>query len=154
MEAAFWWAVCVGIWLLTLSSISTAEVVTAVVASVPCAVLAVAARRGVEGSWLLRPRWARWLLPLPVAVLGDAVRVLGLAAGVLVGRRIPDGEVRSVDLPRDRPARLQAGRQAAAVLAVGAAPGTVVLDIDEDTGRMLVHALGAGRPRMEEAVRG
>jgi hypothetical protein len=28
----------------------------------------------------------------------------------------------------------------------------VVLDLDDDSGRMLLHALGSGRPAMEEAV--
>lgn len=101
-EVASWWVVCVGLWLLTLSSISTSEVVVATAAGLPCAVLAVLARRAVEGSWPPRPAWACWLLPLPVAVVADSVRVLGLAAGVLVGRRIPEGEVRRVRLPRDR----------------------------------------------------
>lgn len=152
LEGLLWEAACVGLWLLTLSSVNPAEVVVAVVAALPCAALAVAARRAVGGSWRPRPAWARWLLPLPVAVLADTVRVLGLAAGVLLGRRIPDGEVRTVDLPRDRPAGTRRARAAAAAALVSAAPGTVVLDVEMRSGRMLVHALGAGRPAMEEVV--
>jgi multisubunit Na+/H+ antiporter MnhE subunit len=151
-ETLFWWAACIGLWLLTLSSISTPDVVAATAAGLPCAVLAVAARRAVGGSWPPRPAWSRWLLPLPVAVGTDTVRVLGLAAAVLVGRRIPDGEVREAALHRDRAAGRRRTREAAAALLVTAAPGTLVLDADADEGRMLVHALGAGRPSMEEEV--
>lgn len=128
-EVACWWAACVGLWLLTLSSISTSEVLVATAAGLPCAVLAVLARRTVEGAWPPRPAWVRWLLPLPVAVVADTVRMLGLAAGAPVGRRIPEGEIRRVRLPRDRHEGERHTREAAAVLLVTASPGTVVLDV-------------------------
>lgn len=153
LEAVFWEAACTGLWLLTLSSVNTPELATALCAAVPCAVLAVTARRAVGGSWAPRPRWTTWLVPLPVAVLADTARVLARAAGVLAGRRIPDGRVREVRLPRDRPSARWRTRQAAATGLVTAAPGTVVLDVDERSGRMLLHALGDGRPSMEEVVR-
>src|SRR4051794_1105451 len=99
LEALFWEAAGVGTWLLTLSSVSAAELVVAALATAPCAAVAVAARRAVGGSWSPRPRWTAWLVPLPVAVLADTGRVLGRAAAVLAGRRIPDGELREVQLP-------------------------------------------------------
>lgn len=151
-EVLFWEAACVGLWLLTLSSITLSDVVAASAAAVPCAILAVAARRAVRGSWPPHPAWSRWLLPLPVAVVGDTVRLLGLAAGLLVGRRIPDGEVREADLRRDRTAALRRTREAAAAALVTATPGTLVLDVDADDRRIRVHALGDGRPSMEQVV--
>jgi multisubunit Na+/H+ antiporter MnhE subunit len=151
-EIVLWWAACLGLWLLTLSSITLPELVVGAVAALPCAVLAVLARRAVQGSWPARPAWIRWLLPLPVAVVADSVRVLGLAAGVLIGRRIPDGELRRLRFPRDEDAGSRRTREAVAVLLVNTSPGTVVLDID-DSGEMLLHSLGGGRPRMEEVVR-
>jgi multisubunit Na+/H+ antiporter MnhE subunit len=153
VEGVIWLALCVGVWLLTLSSVSTPELVAAVLAAVPCAVLAVVVRRTIGGSWSPRPAWAAWLVTLPVAVLADTVRVLGLAAGVLVGRRLPDGELRELPLPVDRPAGRWHARQAAVGTLVNATPGTVVADVDERTGRVLIHALGDGRPSMEEVVR-
>ena len=153
-EMAFWWAACTGIWLLTLSSVSLSESLVAIGAALPCALLAVAARRAVHGYWPVRPAWARWLLPLPAAVLADTLRVLGLAAGVLVGRRIPPGELRSVDLSPERTTGDRQAHHAVAVLLTTATPGTVVLDVGGRSGRMSFHALGSGRPRMEEVVRG
>jgi multisubunit Na+/H+ antiporter MnhE subunit len=152
-EIALWWAACVGTWLLTLSSVSTPDLVAAVVSGLPCAVLAVLARRAVRGPLAPRTAWLRWLLPVPVAVLADSVRVLGAAAAALVGRRIPQGDLRRVTLPRDDSDRDWQNRQAAAVVLVSASPGSVVLDIDPDSGETLVHELATGRPDVLETVR-
>lgn len=151
-ELVFWWAAAMGVWLLTLSSMSLPEVSIAAASALPCAVLAIASRRAVGGSWPPRPAWLRWTALLPVAVLADGVRVLGRAAGVLVGRRIGEGEIRTVRLPRERPASERRSREAMAVTLISATPGTVVVDLDDRSGRMLLHALGSGRPSMEEAV--
>jgi multisubunit Na+/H+ antiporter MnhE subunit len=152
LEVAFWWAVGVGLWLLTLSSVSGQELVAAIATGLPCAVMAVLARRVVRGPLQPRAAWLRWLLPVPVAVLTDSARVLGVAAGALIGRRIPDGDLRRVSLPRDDSADDWQNRQAAAVVLVSASPGTVVLDVDADTGRALVHELASGRPDVLTAV--
>lgn len=154
LEVASWWAACIGLWLLTLSSISLSEVVVAAAAGLPCAIVAVAARRAVDGSWPPHAGWTRWLVVLPVAVVADTARVLGIAAGVLVGRRILGGDVREEPLLRDRTAALRPTREAAATLLVTATPGTLVLDADAEHGRMVVHSLGAGRPSMDSVVGG
>jgi multisubunit Na+/H+ antiporter MnhE subunit len=151
-EVALWWAACVGTWLLTLSSVNTAELVAAVAAGLPCAVVAVLARRAVRGPLSPRAAWLHWLLPVPVAVLADSARVLAVAAGALVGRRIPEGDLRRVTLPRDRSAGAWQNRQAAAVILVSASPGSVVLDVDVDSGEALVHVLTTGRPDVLKAV--
>lgn len=165
-EVLLWTAAATGVWLLTLSSVTLPELVAALATALPCAVLAVAARRALERSWSAAPSWARWPLTLPAVVVADTVRVLGLAAGVLLGRRIPEGELRRVPLHRDRPAARWAARQAAVEGLVSAGPGTVVLDVSVDGGgagdgdgggdrspSALLHALGSGRPQLEEVVR-
>lgn len=153
VEVVFWWAACVGVWLLTLSSMSLAEVLTTTGCALPCAVLAVVARHAVGGSWPVQPGWFRWLLVLPAAVVADGARVLGIAATVLAGRRVPSGDEHTVQLHRDGQAGRWHTRQALATVLVSATPGTVVLDVAEDSGEMRVHTLGAGRPSMEEVVR-
>lgn len=152
-EVVFWWVACGAVWLLTLSSVSLSEALIATGCALPCAVLAVVGRRAVEGSWPVRPGWLRWLLPLPAAIVADSARVLGRAAAVLVGRRLPHGTERTVRLHRDPVAGRWRTRQAVATVLVTATPGTVVLDVHEDSGDMRVHALGSGRPSMEEVVR-
>jgi hypothetical protein len=79
--------------------------------------------------------------------------VLGRAVAGLAGR-VRSGEVRSVRLHRDRPGARWQGHQAVATAVVSTAPGTVVLDVDERSGGMVLHALGSGRPAMEDVVRG
>ena len=150
---ASWEATCTGLWLLTLSSLNLPELVTALAAAVPCVVLAVTARRAVGGSWAPRPRWTAWLLPLPAAVLADTGRVLARAVGALAGRRIPLGGFTEVQLPRDRPQARWRARQVIAAGLVTTTPGTVVVDLDAESGRMLLHPLGSGPPAMEEVVR-
>jgi multisubunit Na+/H+ antiporter MnhE subunit len=86
-------------------------------------------------------------------VLADSARVLGVAAGALLGRRIPDGDLRRVPLPEDHAEGDWQNRQAAAVILVSASPGSVVLDVDPDSGEALVHELAAGRPDLLQAVR-
>jgi multisubunit Na+/H+ antiporter MnhE subunit len=151
-ELLLWWAVGVGLWSLTLSSVTRAELVAAVLSALPCAVLAVLARRAVRGPLSPRLAWLRWLVPVPVAVVVDSVRILGLAAGVLLGRPIPDGDLRRISLPRDDDPQDWQNRQAAATVLVTASPGTVVLDVDPDSGEMLLHELGSGRPLVEQVV--
>jgi hypothetical protein len=87
-----------------------------------------------------------------VAVVADTVRVLGRAAGVLVGRRVESGRLRAVQFDPDHPHARWRGRQAVATVLVSATPGTVVVDVEEETGVMRLHALGAGAPSMEEVV--
>lgn len=152
VEVLFWWAACVGVWLLTLSSVSLSEGLIATGCALPCAVLGVAGRRAVDGSWAPSPRWVRWLLVLPVSVVADGLRVLGHALAALAGR-VPTGEIRTVRLHKDRPAARWRARQAVATAVVSAAPGTVVVDVDDDSGDMVLHALGSGRPALEEVVR-
>ena len=151
-ELLFWWAAATGVWLLTLSSMSLSEVAVASASGLPCAVAAIAARRAVDGSWPARPAWLRWLVPLPLAVVADTARVLGRAAAVLVGRPVPSGRLRTVRLDRDRPDARWRSRQAVSTVLVSAAPGTVVVDVEVDTGLMRLHALGSGAPAMEDVV--
>lgn len=152
-EVVFWWAACAGVWLLTLSSVTLPEALIAALCALPCAVVAVVARRAVEGSWPVQPGWARWLFPLPAAIVADSARVLGRATLVLAGRRVPSGDEHTVPLHHDRPVWRWRAHQALATVLVTAAPGTVVLDVAEDSGELRVHALGSGRPSMEEVVR-
>jgi hypothetical protein len=116
VETAVWWAVLVGIWLTTLSSVDGQDLVLAAVLAVPCAIVATLVRRAYGGRW--RPARA-WTLPWQV--------LRGCAA--LVSRR---AELREIPV---RPIR-----KAIKTVVVSASPNTVVLDDKDDSLR--VHALG------------
>jgi multisubunit Na+/H+ antiporter MnhE subunit len=144
VELAAWWAACVGIWLVSLSAYSSQDLVVACLASLPCAAVAVAARRLVGGAW--RPPGRETLLALamlPCSIVVDAVRVLSMPWRP--GGRSA-GELRWVYLGRDRerPAH-DAGRQAVLSLLMSVTPGSYVVHVDR-RGRALVHAIGAPAP--------
>jgi len=65
VEIAAWWAFLVAVWLATLNTFSVAELITAAVLAVPCALAARAARRAAGLRWTIRLGWSRWLLALP-----------------------------------------------------------------------------------------
>ena len=146
-EVAFWTAACLGVWLLTLSSVSVSEIVTAAAVSVACGVLAARpggrsgapGRRGCAG----RSGWSR----CPSRCSATACACWAWPPECSSGAASRTARLRTVQLPRGEPERRRATRQAAAAVLVSASPGTVVLDVDEDTGELRLHALGAGRPR-------
>lgn len=140
------------IWVGTVAVLTTAELVTGLVVAVACAVLAVGARRFLGQSWRPEARWARWLLPLVVAVPADAARLLLRVLPRLLRERTRGGRVARERPPAgEEPAR--AGfRRAWGTLLVSASPGTVVLDWPPGDAEIVVHELGSGPPRMEKVV--
>jgi hypothetical protein len=168
LETLAWWPPLCGLWLLTLSAFSVAELLAAVALALPCAAAATVARRAAGASWRVRTSWARWLIPLPAAVLADTVRVLlaVLHRPVVAGAR---GQLRRVTLhPESDPARA-AGQRALAVVALSLPPGSVVVGSaggqsenrgtadgnssgDRGGEELALHVLVDGAPRMSEVV--
>jgi multisubunit Na+/H+ antiporter MnhE subunit len=155
IETLVWWVALCGLWLLTLSTFPIPELVAAVVLALPCAAAATVARRAVGASWRVRPGWARWLLPLPAAVLADTVRVLAaVLRRPLV--RAERGRLLRVGPRPESDARYAATQRALAVIALSLPPGSVVVGADDDPGRdgdeLLLHVLADGPPRMNEVI--
>ena len=140
-EVAAWWPVLVLVWLATLNSFSFAELVTAAVLALPCAVAARAARRAAAVHWTFRPRWGKWLLSVPMAIAHDTVGVLLLAV-----KRSGDDTFREVRMPKHP----DGGQEAAATAILSATPGSVVVDAHDDT--LLVHSVPIGRTRLEREI--
>ena len=44
LEVVFWWAACLGVWLVSLSAVSGQDLLVSVLVSLPCGVIAVAGR--------------------------------------------------------------------------------------------------------------
>ncbi len=144
LEALVWWALCLGVWLVSLSAVSTQELVVATLVSLPCGVLAVAGRLATRHAWHLRPEWLLPVLVLPAAIVCDTVEVLASAV-----RRRPGRFVRlAVGSGAGRGAGPE-GRRALATFWVSVTPGSFVTDIDPDSGEALVHVLAERGPRME-----
>lgn len=146
-----WWALLVGVWLVTVTAFSPVELVAGVVAALPCAAAAVAGRRAVNGAWRVRPGWWQWLLPMPLAVVAESCRVL-LVPFRRGRRRGGTGRLEEVRLRRERPRAVARTQQAIATTVVSVAPGTLVVDVRADEDVLVVHRLLGGRGRLEEAV--
>lgn len=149
-EVAIWWALLTGLWLITLSSLSTAEEVVAAGCSLVAAVAATAARRAMQGAWRAQSRWTRWVLLLAAAVPTDTARVLVLAAHQLRHPADVHGRVERLAARSPEPASVAAARRALGTFVVGATPATVVIDWGRD--ELVVHRLVGGSASLEEAV--
>jgi multisubunit Na+/H+ antiporter MnhE subunit len=147
VEVLVWWAVLTGVWVSTVSTVTTPDLVVGAVCAVPCAVVALLARRALRSRWRVHPAALRRLPAVVVGAVTDTVRVL-------LGRT-DHPRVREVVLPEvggGRDPAAQETYRALATIAVAATPGSVVLD---ERGRraLVVHALGSGRPDASEVVR-
>jgi multisubunit Na+/H+ antiporter MnhE subunit len=156
VEVAVWWLVTVLFWLATLSAVSRAELLVAVLAGLPCAVAATAARAAGGWRWRVKPHWLAWFGPLVPAAVADTLRVFGRAvrearAGRRAPRRGAERELRRIPLPSGEDPAQTDGRRAVAAGFVSATPGTVVLDSPPDERVLLVHALDS-RPSPVERV--
>lgn len=172
IEIAGWWVAGLLIWTATLSSITGSELLAGALAALLAAVLARTGRRamnreserrtghdnrGGPGSsrpeglplWKELPRWA---VLVPVASVLDLVRLGGnpgaLAAGHPAGRRLEQRR-----LPAGTGRAATTWRQAA-VLAVSATTGTLVVDVDGEHGSMRVDPLVSGWPHLDRRVSG
>lgn len=145
IEVSAWGAVCVGVWLLTLSSVTVPDLCLAVPASLLCGVLALTGRRLVGGRWCPLRGWWTWLLTLPVAVIADTFGVWRAAARAVLrpGER---GHEHVVHLPASDADDVAATRRALVTLALSASPGSYVVDFDPDRRELLVHTLADGAP--------
>lgn len=154
-EALLWAAACFGLWMLTLSSINKQDIVAAAVVSLLCGLMAVLARRVIQGAWRfeLLPV-VRLTLLLPVAIVLDTVRLLCVPLRVLAGKTDGGGDIRSVRAPATLGnGSAAAGRRALLGAGVSATPGTIVMDATPD-GIVRVHRMVPDRPSVLQAVLG
>jgi hypothetical protein len=140
LEAACWAAVCVGVWVLTLSVITWQELALAGSAAVLCGAAAVAARLLVGGRWTVRARWLRWPARLLVSAPLETAQVFGAAALRQSGNRT------DIPVPKSEPKYVSASRRGFGTLVLSASPGSYVFDGDPDERVLHVHRLGSGAP--------
>lgn len=145
---AGWTAIAYGVWLMSLSTAPLQELLLAAACALPCGLAAAGARWAIRDSWRFRPGWFRPMLLLPLAIVSDAVQVLfaSLRPHPRSGRfqRVQTGATGDDSLAR--------GRRALITGLVTVTPGSYVLDVDPDSGEMLVHSLSFRGPRMERTV--
>lgn len=138
---------CFGIWLLSLSAVSDEEILVGSLCALATGVAAVAAKRATNVRWSLRAIPVRPLLRVPIAVVGDAVQVL-LRPIPGVGR---PAKVVTRDLEMRGDSAAATTRRVVTALAVTSAPGSLVLDLDAESGRLTLHSLQTAGAHPEEA---
>jgi multisubunit Na+/H+ antiporter MnhE subunit len=138
---------CLGIWVLSLSSISPEELFVGGLCALVTGGAAVAAKRATGVRWSVRAIPLRPLLRVPLAIAGDTVQVL-LRPLPGVGR---PARVVTRDLKMRGDAAPATTRRVVTVLAVTAAPGSLVLDLDAESGRLTLHTLSTAGTHPEEA---
>lgn len=146
-EILSWWVLTTAIWLATVTSLTLAEILVAVAATLPCAVAARSARQANGGHWRLRIGWLRLL---PIVVREVPVQAVQVWAYALTPRR--RGVISEVDLPAE-PEPVAAARRAVAVLAFATTPGTVVVDSDPGERTILLHRVRPHAGRLVTAAR-
>ena len=141
-----WSLAALGIWLLTLSALSWAELLVGTACSLVVGVIAVAAQRAVGTSWSTSATSLRPFLALPFAISSDAVQVLSLP---LRRRRCHGGKFETMDIDAAGSSAQAATRRALATLGTTVTPASIVVDVDEE-GVMTLHSLPTAGLRVEE----
>lgn len=145
---AFWTSACLGIWLLSLSSVSDEELAIGAACALLVGLAAEAVRRIVGLPLSLRAIPVRALSALPFAIVSDAAQVLVRP----LSRRRASAEVVRLELGTRGRSPSATTHRVATTLGVTMTPGTLVLDVDDATGQMTLHSLGTRGPHMEERL--
>jgi hypothetical protein len=142
-----------GLYLSQLSTIDLAEVLVALGVGLVAAAAAIFAARAMGVSYAPRARWTSWLGSLPVAIVRDAVAVIGFTAVRMARIRSLRGRGSGFDIESFD--RIRAGApdeaegpawRAYATLVLSTAPGTYVAEIehaeDQEFDVLVVHRVG------------
>jgi len=136
-----WWVALLVLYLALADSRRPEELVAGVVVAALGATAQALVRRGREVALALTPRM---LLGL-VRPLRDVPRDLVVLARVLGRRRAPDA--RTVRVPFAATGRdpHDAAQRAVAVIGGSISPNSIVIEVDEERGELLVHRLANER---------
>ena len=144
---ALWSGVSLGIWLLTLSTFSWAELAVGSACSLIVGVVAAAVQRTVGVRWAATASALRPLHVVPLAIVTDAAQVVPLP----FRRRGLRGRFETVDVDAAGSSPEAATRRAIATLATTVTPASIVIDVDGESGDMTIHALPTIGPHVEDA---
>lgn len=138
---AGWWIFFLGIYLLLVGKMNSAEIAAGLVAAaLAAAALTVLATHG-GGGFEFR---AAWLVPL-VGALGNAIRgsrVMLMANCSRLFRTRGEGRFDSIDFDSGNDSPSSKGRRALVIAAMSLAPDSFVLQIDRSGHRLVLHHYG------------
>jgi multisubunit Na+/H+ antiporter MnhE subunit len=143
-----WTIALFGLWLALVGTVAGLELIAGVVAALIGAIAVEVVRsRGLLLG--IDPRWLAGLRRPLVQVFVDFFVVMGALARTLATRRPPDDRCLVVDLSGAGGDQRSPGWRAYAAAAGSLAPNSVVIDVERERRRMLVHKLvpESGPPR-------
>ncbi|HET9254722.1 MAG TPA: hypothetical protein VFO16_05920 [Pseudonocardiaceae bacterium] len=153
VEAAVWWVLLLGGYLVLVSPLSGGEFILGTLLSVVAGCAGVMARRASASSFTVSWRWLAPLVGIPVAVLADTVLLARALPAQWPGREPPAGVLHSVPLARQPDDVREESWQAVAGLMLSVSPGSFVVDSGGAPPRLLVHAVRERPSAVERSVR-
>lgn len=142
-EGLVWFAVLAGFYFTLVSEYDWPEIATGLGAAAVGATAAVASGTAERGRYRPAWRWVAWLGPLPWQVVADTARLTVLLTRHLRGRPAVQGALRELQLGRPEDVARGSARRALGAWVLSFAPGSYVVDVDPDTGVVVLHDLGA-----------
>jgi hypothetical protein len=144
-----WWVVLMLLWLELVSSTNWSYGLVGLGCSAVAALAALLAHATMEQRYAVDPRWFLWFAHAVPGSVGDTLRLTRLLFRSRAQREA--GSMRVMTLPHEGPRRA-AGRRAVAVMALGLAPSSYVVNVEGDT--LLLHELPGGGDRLAREVCG
>lgn len=141
VSVLIWTLVAWGIWLVSLSAVSTQDLLVGGVCALACGAVAESVRRAVEGRWRPTADLLAVALVVPVAIVADAGSVLTAPL-----RRRTRGRLGRVPIGATGDGGRARARRALATAVTSLSPGTVVVDADPESGSLVIHSLAAAGP--------
>lgn len=144
-----WWVVLLALWMMLVSDTDWSYLFVGIGCSALSALAALLAHSTLQQHYATDVRWLRWFLTAVPSSVADTVRLTRLMVRPASERAA--GRLRELTLPSEGPRR-SAGRRATAVIALGLAPGSYVVDVVDD--RLLLHELpGSSRALPDQVCR-
>ena len=133
-----WFAVLLVLWLVFVGTVQDVEIIAGLCAAAIGATAAEVVRSQGLLGFRVEWRWLRQTSKPLLRVIPDFFVVL-----VALARRRPGG-FRTVPFPTGGTRDVDAGRRAFITLASSLGPNSLVIDVDEESGEVLVHDLVPG----------
>jgi multisubunit Na+/H+ antiporter MnhE subunit len=142
-----WWVVLTLLWMELVSSTDWAYFLVGLGCAALSSLAALLAHATMDQRYAVDVRWGRWFAAAIPGTVRDTLRLARVLFRPSADRSA--GTMRVLELPHEGPRRA-AGRRAVAVVVLGLAPGSYVVDVQD--GRLLMHEMPGSSSSLAEQV--